>query len=145
MARSSSGFWSDFWKFLVQGNVLELAVAVIIGGAFGKIIDSLVKDIITPILLNPALTAAGAKDLESWAPGGIKWGVFLASVISFVIIAFVIFLLLRSVESAKKRLIRRQAAEAEAEVALVDAATLNQEKMTEVLERLAKALESRGI
>lgn len=143
MARGSNGFWSDFWKFLVQGNVLELAVAVIIGGAFGKIVDSLVKDIITPILLNPVLTAAGAKDLESWAPGGIKWGVFLATVISFVIIAFVIFLLLRSVEAAKKRLVRRQAAEAE--VALVDAATLNQQRMTEVLERLAKALESRGI
>ncbi len=144
MARGSSGFWSDFWKFLVQGNVIELAVAVIIGGAFGKIIDSLVKDIITPILLNPALTAAGAKDLESWAPGGIKWGVFLASVISFVIIAFVIFLLLRSVEAAKKRLVRRQEAEAE-EVAPIDIATLNQQKTTEVLERLAKALELRSI
>lgn len=143
MARSSNGFWSDFWKFLVQGNVLELAVAVIIGGAFGKIVDSLVKDIITPILLNPVLTAAGAKDLESWAPGGIKWGVFLASVISFVIIAFVIFLLLRSVEAAKKRLVRRQAAEAE--VAPVDAAILNQQRMTEVLERLATVLESREI
>ncbi len=144
MARGSSGFWSDFWKFLVQGNVIELAVAVIIGGAFGKIIDSLVKDIITPILLNPALTAAGAKDLESWAPGGIKWGLFLASVISIVIIALVIFLLLRSVESAKKRLVRRQETEAE-EVAPIDIATLNQQKTTEVLERLAKALESRGI
>ena len=143
MARGSNGFWSDFWNFLVQGNVLELAVAVIIGGAFGKIVDSLVKDIITPILLNPALTAAGAKDLENWGPGGIKWGVFLASVISFVIIAFVIFLLLRSVEVAKKRLIRRQAAEAE--VAPVDAATLNQQRMIEVLERLTNALESRGI
>lgn len=143
MARGSNGFWSDFWKFLVQGNVLELAVAVIIGGAFGKIVDSLVKDIITPILLNPVLTAAGAQDLESWAPGGIKWGVFLASVISFVIIAFVIFLLLRSVEIAKKRLVRRQAAEAEA--APVDAATLNQQRMTEVLERLANVLESRGL
>ena len=56
MARS--GFLADFQKFLMQGNVIDLAVAVIIGGAFGKIVTSFVEDIITPIILNPALQSS---------------------------------------------------------------------------------------
>ncbi len=58
MTRGNGGFWADFRKFLMQGNVIDLAVAVIIGGAFGKIITSFVEDIVTPAILNPALQAA---------------------------------------------------------------------------------------
>jgi len=58
MTRGNSGFIADFRKFLMRGNVIDLAVAVIIGGAFGKIITSLVEDIITPVILTPALEAA---------------------------------------------------------------------------------------
>lgn len=63
MARS--GFLGDFQKFLMQGNVIDLAVAVIICGAFGKIVTSFVEDIITPVILNPALQAAKVNDLQS--------------------------------------------------------------------------------
>ena len=59
MATANSGFWAGFKSFLARGNVIDLAVAVIIGGAFGKIISSLVEDIITPALLAPAFKAAG--------------------------------------------------------------------------------------
>lgn len=65
MARSS--FVDDFKKFLIQGDVVGLATAVIIGAAFGKIISSLVEDLITPLILNPVMSAAGAKNLAEWA------------------------------------------------------------------------------
>eukprot|EP01041_Mallomonas_annulata_P041942 gene41942-66117_t len=61
----------EFKTFIMRGNVVDLAVAVIIGAAFGAIISSLVTDIITPLLLKPALTAAGVDDIANWKPGGI--------------------------------------------------------------------------
>ncbi|NJN85423.1 MAG: large conductance mechanosensitive channel protein MscL [Leptolyngbyaceae cyanobacterium SL_7_1] len=141
MASSNGGFWSDFWKFLARGNVIDLAVAVIIGTAFNKIVDSLVTDIITPALLNPALTAAGADDLESWAPGGIKWGLFLAAILNFLVIAFVIFLLLRALNTTKKRLLRR-AAEEEAATP-TDPVIVSQQTLTASIDRLNQTLQSR--
>ncbi|MCY7278950.1 MAG: large conductance mechanosensitive channel protein MscL, partial [Phormidesmis sp. CAN_BIN44] len=96
MARS--GFLADFQKFLMQGNVIDLAVAVIVGGAFGKIVTSFVEYIITPVILNPALQAAKVNDLQSLSVNGIKYGVFLASIINFVVIAFSIFLMIRAFE-----------------------------------------------
>ena len=56
-------FIKDFKAFAMKGNVMDLAVAVIIGAAFGAIVSSLVADIITPLLLTPALNAVGAKDI----------------------------------------------------------------------------------
>lgn len=141
MASSNGGFWSDFWKFLARGNVVDLAVAVIIGTAFSKIVDSLVTDIITPALLNPALSAAGADDLASWAPGGIKWGLFLAAVLNFVVVAFVIFLVLRAFNATKKRLIRR-AAEEEA-AAPTDPLIVSQQALGQSIDRLNQTLQSR--
>ena len=61
MAKSS--LVDDFKKFLIQGDVVGLATAVIIGAAFGKIISSLVEDLITPLILNPVMSAARAKNL----------------------------------------------------------------------------------
>jgi large conductance mechanosensitive channel len=55
---SNAGFWSDFKKFLMRGNVIDLAVAVVIGAAFAKIVDSLVTDVITPAIIGPAMRAA---------------------------------------------------------------------------------------
>ena len=59
----AGGFLKDFQKFLLQGNVVDLAVAVIIGGAFGKIVSSLIEDIITPAILNPVMQASGVDEL----------------------------------------------------------------------------------
>ena len=66
------GFVKEFKEFALKGNVVELAIAVIIGAAFGAIVSSLVEDIITPLLLTPALDAAGVKDLDKHAWGAVK-------------------------------------------------------------------------
>lgn len=87
----------------MRGNVVDLAIGVIIGGAFGAIVNSLVADIITPILLQPALKAAGAQNLEAWQPGGMLLGKFIASVISFLVIAFVLFLIVKAMNTATKK------------------------------------------
>ena len=96
------GFIKEFKEFALKGNVMDLAIGVIIGGAFGKIVTSLIEDVITPLLLNPALKAAGVNKIEDWAPGGIFWGKFLGSVLTFIVIAFVI-LLVKAMNSMKKK------------------------------------------
>jgi len=93
----------EFKAFILRGNVVDLAVGVIIGGAFGSIVNSLVADIITPILLQPALKAAGAEDIAAWKPGGLLVGKFIAAVISFVVIAFVLFLIIKLMNSARRK------------------------------------------
>jgi large conductance mechanosensitive channel len=93
----------EFKAFVMRGNVVDLAIGVIIGGAFGAIVNSLVADIITPIILQPALKAAGAQDIASWQPGGLLLGKFISSVISFLIIAFVLFLIVKGMNAAQKK------------------------------------------
>jgi large conductance mechanosensitive channel len=96
-------FIKDFKAFAMKGNVMDLAVAVIIGAAFGAIVSSLVTDIITPLLLTPILDKAGLKDIAELKTGAVTWGKFLAAVINFVVIALVIFLLIRSIASMQKK------------------------------------------
>jgi large conductance mechanosensitive channel len=93
----------EFKDFIMKGNVMDLAIGVIIGAAFGKIVSSLVEDVITPLLLNPALKAAGVDKIENWAPGGIYWGKFLGAVISFLVIAFVLFIIIKGVNKATNK------------------------------------------
>jgi large conductance mechanosensitive channel len=97
------GMISEFKSFIMKGNVMDLAVGVIIGGAFGAIVNSLVGDVITPALLNPALEAAQVTDLAALkTDGGILYGKFLAAIISFLVIAFVIFLLVKAINKLNK-------------------------------------------
>jgi large conductance mechanosensitive channel len=91
------GMLREFKSFALRGNIIDLAVAVIIGGAFGVIISSLVDDVVTPLLLTPAMEAMGAKDINQLTWGTVKYGNFIAAVIKFVVIAFVLFLLLKGV------------------------------------------------
>jgi large conductance mechanosensitive channel len=141
MARRATGFLADFQAFIMQGNVVDLAVAVIIGGAFGKIIESFVADIVTPAILAPALEAAKVNDLKSLVIGnGIKYGAFLASILNFLVIAFAIFVMVRVIEKAKRQFSRQEAA---AEEAAPDPATLAQERLTQSLDRLAMVMERR--
>lgn len=93
----------EFKEFAMKGNVVELAVAVIIGGAFGKIVNSLVDDIVTPVLLQPVLKAAHADKIENWSIGGILLGKFISAVISFIVIAFVLFLIIKLMNSATRK------------------------------------------
>lgn len=98
------GVFSEFKAFIAKGNVMDLAVGVIIGGAFSAIVTSFVSDVITPALLNPALKAAKVEDLAGLkTDGGILYGKFLAAIISFLVIAFVIFLIVKSLNSMKKK------------------------------------------
>jgi large conductance mechanosensitive channel len=97
------GMMKEFKEFVMRGNVVDLAIGVIIGAAFGKIVSSLVEDIITPLLLKPALEAAGAANIETWAPGGMLVGKFIAAVISFTVIAFVLFLIIKGMNTAMKK------------------------------------------
>lgn len=98
------GMISEFKDFISKGNAMDLAVGVIIGAAFGAIVNSLVSDVITPALLNPALKAAQVENLaELKTEGGILYGKFLAAVISFLVIAFVIFIMVKAINSMKKK------------------------------------------
>jgi len=99
---SVSSFANDFKDFLLRGNVVDLAVAVVIGAAFGAVVTSLIEDIITPLLLTPALTAAGVDDIGNLSANGIKYGLFLSSLINFVVIGLVLFIIIRSFERMKR-------------------------------------------
>jgi large conductance mechanosensitive channel len=93
----------DFKAFIMRGNVVDLAVAVVIGAAFGAIVSSLVDHIITPLLLAPALKAAQLQDIDRLAWGTVKYGLFLAAVIKFIIIAFILFLIIKAIHSFEKK------------------------------------------
>jgi len=98
------GFFKEFKEFAVKGNVIDLAVAVVIGGAFGKIVSSLIDDVVTPFLLKPALDAAHLSNLsELTIFGTVKYGNFLSAVINFIIIAFILFLVVKSLNGIKKK------------------------------------------
>jgi large conductance mechanosensitive channel len=97
------GMFKEFKEFAMKGNVVDLAVAVIIGAAFAAIISSLVDDVITPLLLAPALKAIGATDIDKLVWGSVKYGVFLSAVIKFIVIAFILFLLVKAMNSMKKK------------------------------------------
>jgi len=96
--------FEEFKKFAMRGNVIDLAVGVIIGAAFGKIVSSLTDDVITPLLLKPALDALNMKNLAEFTIfGQVKIGMFLSATINFIIVAFVLFMLVRLMNSLKKK------------------------------------------
>lgn len=93
-------FVKEFKTFVMRGNVIDLAVGIIIGGAFGKIVSSLVSDILMPIL-NPMIPGGDWKTIE--VGPGIKLGSFLGTVIDFVIVALAIFLLIKTINRFQKK------------------------------------------
>ena len=114
-------FASEFKEFAVNGNVMDLAVAVIIGTAFGKIVDSLVKDLIMPIvgkifggldfsnhfilLGNPPVDFKGAMNFADLSKAGVPmlaYGNFITVAINFIILAFIIFMMVRQINALKK-------------------------------------------
>lgn len=109
------GFIKEFKEFAFKGNVMDLAVGVIIGAAFGKIVSSLVDDVITPLLLNPALEAAGAENIAKLSWKGVAYGNFLSAIISFLCIAMVLFWLIKAANKVNK-----PAEEAQAEPSSTD-------------------------
>ncbi len=109
-------FFSDFKEFAMKGNVMDMAVGVIIGGAFGKIVTSLVNDIITPLisLLTGSVSLENLKVVmkEAVMEGeeviqeqiALNYGAFIQAIIDFLIIALSIFLVLRLIMNAQKKL-----------------------------------------
>ena len=97
--------------FLLRGNVVDLAVGVIIATAFGAIINSFVNDIITPLLLNPALEAANVKNIAELAWNGVTYGKFLSAVINFVVIGTVLFFMIKAIEKAQNLRKKEEVAE----------------------------------
>ena len=97
------GFIKEFKDFALKGNVVDLEIAVIIGAAFGTIVSSLVDDVITPLLLTPALEAAHVNNLDELAWGTVKYGKFLAAILKFIIIALVLFLIIKGMNSMKRK------------------------------------------
>lgn len=127
--KKTRSFFSDFKKFITKGNILDLAVAVVIGGAFGKIVSSLVKDIITPItglfirsgdlaslkwILKPAIAANEAAGIAETPEIAVTYGIFLQNVIDFLVIAFVVFVMLRVIVNLKAKLEHRETEAAKA-------------------------------
>jgi large conductance mechanosensitive channel len=97
------GMLKEFKDFVMRGNVVDLAVAVVIGAAFGAIVSSLVDNVITPLLLTPALKAANLQDIDKLAWGAVKYGSFLAAVIKFVIIAFILFIIVKGFKTLENK------------------------------------------
>jgi large conductance mechanosensitive channel len=98
------GMISEFKAFALKGNVVDLAIGVIIGAAFGKIVSSFIDNVITPLLLKPALEAAHLSKIEDLtAFGTVKYGLFLSAVINFIIVAFVLFLIIKGINASKKK------------------------------------------
>jgi len=99
---------SEFKEFAMKGNVVDLAVGVIVGAAFGKIVSSLVSNVVMPVLgkliggFNFADLAIGLGNDPAGKPVAITYGVFLQSVFDFVIIALVLFMAIRTINRLKK-------------------------------------------
>lgn len=122
-------FLQEFQEFAVKGNMIDLAVGVIIGAAFGKIIDSLVKDIIMPLvafimggqvdftnqfwILRAPENYTGPRTYDALTKAGavvLSWGNFLTIFINFLLLAFVVFCLVKAVNAARNRVIKQQEA-----------------------------------
>lgn len=107
--------WEDFKKFAFKGNVLDLAIAVVIGAAFGAVVNSLVKDIIMPVIgyitagidftaLKVVLAPAAIKNGKEIAETAITYGVLISTIIQFLVIAFSVFLMVRVIAKAQARM-----------------------------------------
>jgi large conductance mechanosensitive channel len=96
--------WKEFKAFAMRGNVIDLAIGVIIGAAFNKIVGSLIDHVITPLLLKPALDAAQLQHLEELTLfGTVKYGTFLSAVINFILVALVLFLIVKGINVTKAK------------------------------------------
>ena len=114
--------WKEFKEFAFRGNVIDMAVGVVVGGAFGKIVTSLVADVITPVI---GVLTSGT-DLKSLAvqistasdgtPNMLNYGMFIQNIIDFLIIAVSIFIFVKLINTTKKRFEKKEVLEEQVEI-----------------------------
>lgn len=155
LKNSLKSFLGDFKKFVTKGNIFDLAIAVVIGAAFGKIVSSLVSDIITPItglfinsgdlaalklVLKPAVIADETSGITAVPEVALRYGLFIQNVLDFLIIGLIVFLLLRVIVTLKSKFEHK-----ESEEARLKALSEEEKKQKEALESAAelKALEEK--
>lgn len=96
------GFIKEFKEFAIKGDVMDLAIAVIIGAAFGKIISALVDNVLMPVI-----GSFMGKGIDTWVTQingvAVKYGLFLQAIFDFLIVALVLFLLIRAMNNMKKK------------------------------------------
>ncbi len=119
----------EFKNFILRGNVVDLAVAVIIGASFGAIVNSFITDIVTPLLLQPAMNSLGVAELEKVQWHAVKYGKFLASVISFLVTSFIVFAMIKFSNRLKAK---------KEEAAPAPALTKDQELLIEIRDLMKK-------
>ena len=121
------GLFADFKAFINKGNVVDLAIAVVIAGAFGKVVDSIVT-LLTTNALEPALKAAKVDSINAWPAGHM-----LVAIINFLVIAFVCFLIVKSIEATKRK-----------QEVVVETKPDPQAQLASAITRLTDALERKG-
>ena len=118
----------DLKAFLLRGNVVDLAVGVIIASAFGAIVTSFVNDIITPLLLNPALKAAKIERIAQLSWNGVAYGNFLSAVINCLVVGTVLFFVIKAMEKAQSLTKKEEVVEEEAPAAPTELEVLQEIK-----------------
>lgn len=140
MAEKKKGFFGEFKEFIMRGNVLDMAVGVVIGAAFTAIVNSLVEDIINPLigLLGGDALVEGASSLSYTFHNGItmNYGNFIGAVINFLIVAFVLFLVVKAFNKLRSR--GEQKAEEEKTEEAAPAAPTETELLAEIKDILEK-------
>lgn len=103
MSNKASGFFAEFKTFIARGNVMDMAVGVIIGGAFSNITTSLINDIVMPVLGIFTSSVSFAELAVNIGPAVITYGNFIQAVLNFLIMALVVFCLVKAINSFHKK------------------------------------------
>ncbi|MEC0628614.1 large conductance mechanosensitive channel protein MscL [Bacillus spizizenii] len=128
--------WNEFKAFAMRGNIIDLAIGVVIGGAFGKIVTSLVNDIIMPLvgLLLGGLDFSGLS--FTFGDAVVKYGSFIQTIVNFLIISFSIFIVIRTLNGLRRK------KEAEEEEAAEEASDALEELLKEIRDLLKQQTKS---
>ena len=139
VAGKGKGFLTEFKEFVLRGNVMDMAVGVIIGGAFATIVTALTNDFINPLINSIGGAEIGGQILLPWTSGEgaqyLLWGDFVTSVINFLIMAFILFLMLKFVNGLVALTKKKKEEEAESEVVIKSDETILLEQILAELKK----------
>ena len=139
VAGKGKGFLTEFKEFVLRGNVMDMAVGVIIGGAFATIVTALTNDFINPLINSIGGAEIGGQILLPWTSGEgaqyLLWGDFVTSVINFLIMAFILFLMLKFVNGLVALTKKKKEEEDESEVVIKSDETILLEQILAELKK----------